>query len=233
MSLRQGVESERESKVSFQKTTTSFDLLHFTTLPSSDHRDTLKISWDTGSPSSTYHKALACIIKERENIFKVQPAKIQHLDFVTQAYDTTRKFMSEYAMETDWPDDHFSVACAAEDIEQSNCYIVYNGDIPYAAFVPNPGSDANNPDKVVNWRSNMDYYMIQRISAVLGVSISHSIFDYAATRANYLRCLTHERNYFLRHALDEFGFKECGTFVAEDGSTRVAYDWFKETEPHN
>lgn len=233
MSLRQGVESERESKVSFQKTTTSFDLFHFTTLPSSDHRDTLKISWDTGSPSSTYHKALACSIKERENIFKVQSAKIQHLDFVTQAYDTTRKFMSEYAMETDWPDDHFSVTCAVEDIEQSNCYIVYNGDIPYAAFVLNPGSDANNPDKVVIWRSNMDYYMIQRISPANGEAVAHSIFDYAATRTNYLRCLTHEQNNFLRHALEVFGFKKCGTFTANDGSIRVAYDWIKEPDLRN
>lgn len=234
ISLRQGVESERGSKVRFQKTTTSFfDLFHFTTHPSSDLKYTLKISWDTGSPSSTYHKALACSIKERENIFKVQSAKIQHLDFVTQAYDTTRKFMSEYAMEIDWPDDDFSVTCAAADIEQSNCYVVYNGDIPYAAFVLNPGSDANNPDKVVNWRSNMDYYMIQRISPANGEAVAHSIFDYAARRANYLRCLTHERNSILRHALEVFGFKDCGTFVAEDGSTRIAYDWIKDPDPQD
>lgn len=141
--------------------------------------------------------------------------------------------MSEYAMETDWPDDHFSVTCTTEDIEQSNCYIVYNGDIPYAAFVLNPGSDANNPDKVVNWRSNMDYYMIQRISPVNGEAVVHSIFDYATTRANYLRCLTHEQNNFLRHALEVFGFKECGTFSANEGSIRVAYDWIKDPDLRN
>ena len=233
ISIRLTTNRMRRSEVIFSNNALPCNSFHFTTLSAHDHQDSLQFSWDTGSLSSTYHKALACSIKEREHIFKVQSAKIQHLDFVTQAYDTTRKFMSEYAMEADWPDDHFSATCAAEDIEHSNCYIVYNGDIPYAAFVLNPGSDANNPDKVVNWRSNIDHYVIQRISPVNGEGVAHSIFNYAARRANYLRCLTHERNSILRHALEIFGFKECGTFVAEDGSTRIAYDWIKAPDPQD
>ena len=234
ISLRQGVEPERESKVRFQKTTTSFfDLFHFTTHPISDRQDILKTSWDTGSPSSTYHKALACNINQHDNPFEIQLAETEHLDFVSEAYEITRKVMSEYAIDTDWPDDHFSVACAVEDIERANCYIVYNGDTPCAAFALNPRADANNPDKIINWRSNMDYYMIQRISPANGEAVAHSIFDYAATRANYLRCLTHERNNCLRHALEVFGFKACGTFTATDGSIRVAYDWIKEPDLRN
>lgn len=234
MWLRQGVESERKSKVHFQNTTTSFfDLFHFTTHQISDHQDTLKISWDTGSPSSTYHKALACNFNQHDNLFEIQLAKIEHLEFVTHAYEVTRNFMSEYAMEADWPEDHFSVSCAAEDIEHSNCYIVYKGDIPSAAFTLTQISNAPDQDNGIHWRSNMNHYTIQRISAAREYAVAHSIFGYAATRANYLRCLTHERNSILRHALEVFGFKECGTFVAEDGSTRIAYDWIKEPDPQD
>lgn len=234
MWLRQGVESERKSKVHFQNTTTSFfDLFHFTTHQISDHQDTLKISWDTGSPSSTYHKALACNFNQHDNLFEIQLAKIEHLEFVTHAYEVTRNFMSEYAMEADWPEDHFSVSCAAEDIEHSNCYIVYKGDIPSAAFTLTQISNAPDQDNGIHWRSNMNHYTIQRISAAREYAVVHSIFGYAATRANYLRCLTHERNSILRHALEVFGFKECGTFVAEDGSTRIAYDWIKEPDPQD
>ena len=234
MSLRQGVESERESKVHFQNATTSFfDLFHFTTPPISGRRDILKTSWDTGSPSSTYHKALACNINQHDNLFEIQLAKTIHLDFVTQAYEITRKVMSEYAMEADWPDDDFSFGLAVADIEQLNCYIVYRGDTPTAAFTLKRGSDETNLKKGIHWRSNMDHYMIQRISPAREYAVAHSIFDYAATRANYLRCLTHERNSILRHALEVFGFKECGTFPADDGSTRIAYDWIKEAEAHN
>ena len=234
MSLRQGVESERESKVRFQITTTSFlDLFHFTTHPISNLQDALKISWDTGSLSSTYHKALACSINEHDNIFKIQFAKNEHLDFVTEAYEATRKIMSEYAMETDWPEDHLSVACAAEDIEQSNCYVVLDEDNPIAAFTLTSASYTTEDLMNINWNSNMEYYVIQRISPVAGSAVALTIFDYAASRAEYLRCFTHERNISLRHTLEVFGFKECGTFIAEDGSTRVAYDWIKETEPHH
>ena len=31
----------------------------------------------------------------------------------------------------------------------------------------------------------------------------------------------------MRHALEAFGFKECGTFKSEEGATYIAYDWFK------
>ena len=233
ISLRQGAESMNESKVSFQNITASFDSFHFTTLPSSDHQDTLKISWDTGSPSSTYHKALACNVNQHDNLFEIQLAENKHLDFVSQAYEITRKVMSEYAMEADWPEDHFSVSCAAEDIEHSNCYIVYNGDIPSAAFTLTQISNAPDQDNGIQWRSNMNHCTIQRISAAREYPVAHSIFVYAATRANYLRCLTHERNSILRHALEVFGFKECGTFVADDRSTRIAYDWIKDPDPQD
>ena len=233
MSLRQGAASARQPKVSFQKTTATFDLFHFATLPSFDRRDTLKISWDTGSPSSTYHKALACNVNQHDNLFEIQLAEIEHLDFVSQAYEITRKVMSEYAMEADWPDDYFSDILAVADIEQSNCYIVFRGDTPSAAFTLKRGTDETNPNKGIHWRSKMDHYIIQHISPANGEAVAHSIFDYAATRANYLRCLTHERNNLLRHALEVFGFKDCGTFVAEDGSTRIAYDWIKEPDPQD
>lgn len=231
MSLRQGAASAHKSKVIFQKTTATFDLFHFTTVSSFDRRDTLKISWDTGSLSSTYHKALACNINECDNLFAIQLAKLEHLDFVTQAYEATRIIMSEYAIETDWPEDQFSGGCALEDIENSNCYIVYNGDTPSAAFTLKQRSNATDQENGIHWRSNMNHYTIQRISVTHEDSVVQSIFGYAATRADYLRCLTHERNNILRHALDKFGFKECGTFTAEDGTTRVAYDWVKEPDP--
>ena len=233
MSLRQGATSARESKVIFQKIPAAFDLFHFATVPSFDRRDTLTISWDTGSLSSTYHKALACNINGSNKLFEIQMAKNEHLDFVTQAYEATRKIMSEYAMETDWHEDNFSVGDALEDIEDSNCYIVYHGGIPSAAFTLKQSPNATDQENSIHWRSNMNHYMIQRISAVREYAVAQSIFGYATTRASYLRCLTHERNNILCHALEEFGFKECGRFTAEDGTTRVAYDWIKEPDSQN
>ena len=136
-------------------------------------------------------------------------------------------------MEADCNDDYFSDILAVADIEKSNCYIVFRGDTPSAAFTLKRGTDETNPNKGIHWRSKMDHYIIQHISPANEEAVAQPIFDYAATRANYLRCLTHERNNLLRHALEVFGFKDCGTFEAEDGSTRIAYDWIKDPDPQD
>lgn len=136
-------------------------------------------------------------------------------------------------MEADWPEDLLSFGCAAQDIEQSNCYLVLDEDNPVAAFTLTSASDTTDDLMHINWNSNMEHYVIQRISSVAGSAVARTIFDYAASRAEYLRCFTHERNTCLRHALEVFGFKECGTFIAEDGSTRIAYDWIKAPDPQD
>ena len=57
---------------------------------------------------------------------------------------------------------------------------------------------------------------------------ARSILSYAAKRADYLRCDTHEDNVPMRRALDSFGFRECGTITVANGTQRIAYDWIKE-----
>ena len=63
-----------------------------------------------------------------------------------------------------------------------------------------------------------------------GRGITHAIFNYVATHANYVRCDTSEDNIAMQHALEAFGFKKCGTFKTDDKSTRIAYDWIKELD---
>ena len=57
---------------------------------------------------------------------------------------------------------------------------------------------------------------------------AQSILSYAAKRADYLRCGTHEDNVPMRHALDSFGFRECGTITVGNGTERIAYDWLRD-----
>lgn len=49
---------------------------------------------------------------------------------------------------------------------------------------------------------------------------------------DYLRCDTHQDNAPMRHALESFGFRECGTITVANGTQRIAYDWVKEP-PHD
>ena len=66
------------------------------------------------------------------------------------------------------------------------------------------------------------------MTAGSGKGVARAIFSFAAERADYLRCDTHEDNAPMRRALTSFGFRECGTITVADGTERVAYDWIKE-----
>ena len=86
------------------------------------------------------------------------------------------------------------------------------------------------PGKIVGaWHSEAEYHVIHRMAAVRGRGVARAIFSFAAKHADYLRCDTHEDNAPMRRALTSFGFKECGTIRAANGTERVAYDWIKET----
>jgi len=66
------------------------------------------------------------------------------------------------------------------------------------------------------------------VTAGSGKGVARSILSYAAKRADYLRCDTHEDNAPMRRALESFGFRECGTITVANGTQRIAYDWMKE-----
>ena len=66
------------------------------------------------------------------------------------------------------------------------------------------------------------------MAAVRGHGVARAIFKFAAERADYLRCDTHEDNVPMRRALESFGFHECGTITVANGTERIAYDWIKE-----
>lgn len=66
------------------------------------------------------------------------------------------------------------------------------------------------------------------MAAVRGRGVARTIFMFAASHADYLRCDTHEDNAPLRRALTSFGFRECGTITVANGTERIAYDWIKE-----
>lgn len=59
------------------------------------------------------------------------------------------------------------------------------------------------------------------------------MFQFAAEKATYLRSDAHIDDLPMQHTLEKFGFRKCGTFTENGGTQRVAYDWIKETEPHN
>ena len=118
-------------------------------------------------------------------------------------------------------------------IEEGTLYLVTDSMGPLATFAFIPGSNSADGSILKGWHSNSDYHTICYVTALRGRGIVHAIFNYVTNQTNYVRCDTSENNIAMQHSLEAFGFKKCGTFTADDESTRIAYDWIKETEPHN
>lgn len=136
--------------------------------------------------------------------------------------------MRENGNATQWPDGYPGRIEAEEDIARGHCFLVADDEGPFAVFALAPGPDETYAEIDGAWHSEAEYHVIHRVAALRGHGVARAIFGFAAEQADYLRCDTHEDNAPMRRALESFGFRECGTITAANGTQRVAYDWIKE-----
>ena len=158
----------------------------------------------------------------------IRIASRDDLEFVAGAYEHARAFMQANGNATQWPDGYPSRIDAEEDIARGHCFLVTDEAGPLAVFSFTPGPDETYAEIEGAWRSHAKYHVIHRVAAVRGHGVARTIFKFAAERAEYLRCDTHEDNVPMRRALESFGFRECGTITVANGTERVAYDWIKQ-----
>lgn len=159
---------------------------------------------------------------------QIQIAFPDDLAFIEGAYAHARAFMQAHGNATQWPNGYPGRIDAEEDIARGHCFLVADEAGPLAVFSFAPGPDETYAQIVGAWHSDADYYVIHRVASVRGNGVARAIFKFAAEHADYLRCDTHEDNGPMRHALESFGFRECGSITVANGTQRIAYDWIKE-----
>ena len=150
------------------------------------------------------------------------------LEFIEGTYTRARAFMLANGNATQWPDGYPGRIDAEEDIARGHCFLVSDEAGPLAVFSFAAGPDETYAEIDGAWHSEAEYHVIHRVAAVRGRGVARAIFSFAAEHTDYLRCDTHEDNAPLRHALESFGFRECGTITVANGTQRVAYDWIKD-----
>ena len=159
---------------------------------------------------------------------QIRIASPEDLEFIEDAYEHARVFMQANGNTTQWPDGYPGRIDAEEDIACEHCFLVSDDEGPLAVFSFAPRPDETYAKIDGAWHSDADYHVIHRVAAVRGRGVARAIFSFAAERADYLRCDTHENNAPMRRALRSFGFRECGTITVANGTQRVTYDWIKE-----
>ena len=163
---------------------------------------------------------------------RIRLASPDDLAFIESAYEHARVFMQANGNATQWPDGYHGRIDAEEDIARGHCFLVSDDEGPLAVFSFGPGPDETYAKIDGAWHSEAEYHVIHRVASVRGHGVARAIFTFAAEHADYLRCDTHQDNAPMRHALESFGFRECGTITVTNGTQRLAYDWVKEP-PHD
>lgn len=210
------------------------DHFHFDCFPRHSNEPSIQ-SWDTGrlsTSSSTIpflllQRALSCHHESNFEHFQIEPATKRDYQFIKQEieyYNAKEEAASDIAY---WIRDYANFDAISSDLNFGNCYSASDRNGPIALFSLIQGPHKLYENKGIAWHLDTDYYYIQHVVAIREKGIAHKIFEFAIRHAYYLRTHTHEGNFAMRHALEAFGFKECGTFKSVEGATYIAYDWFK------
>ena len=197
--------------------------------------------WDTGRPTTPIgirdydspFSAFSCGIYDHYNSLAFSIARAEDSQSIFDLYSKSQKIEETDTNERSTPNEYVSHDKLLSFINRGALYLVTDslGPVAIFAFIPGPYVAY---DEITNiWHSESDYHIISCITATRGRGITHAILNYATKQANYVRCDTTEHNSAMQHSLETFGFNKCGTFVADDGSTRIAYDWIKEPDPQD
>lgn len=208
--------------------------IHFEIPSIRNPQDSRPLAWDAGYYIGDHVEALGCGRHwDSDSALKVTCATATEQSFIHTTYTSAQAFTHVDNSITEWPNDFPSQEEIIRNINDNNCYIIADSYERLAVFITFAEAYAPYASIIGEWRSRAEYRTVRCLAGFTGRGIAQKIFDFASQKSDYLRSDTHVDNLPMRHALEAFGFKDCGTFVAEDGSTRIVYDWIKETEPHN
>ena len=212
---------------------------HFEDVDAKEPKDRYIEPWDTGTYRAPVLSASACTLPSQMQPTHIQQASDHELEQLRRNADTMRDIAEAIPLHKDTLNNFADEQDAACSLKNGSCYIVTSVETTsnpisiLGSFALSSTPVHHYEDTKLSWRSSSHFFVISNIAPTYGRGTAQAILDYASKHADYLRSDVNASNMLLRHALEVFGFKECGTFTADDGSTRIAYDWIKEPDPQD
>ena len=179
---------------------------------------------------------MSCSTSLPEQPTDIRPARETDLDSIMKLYKSVYTLLDITPLGTYWAQDFEALTNNAFKLNAKQFHVIvdkphnHDSETIIAAFTLSNTPRLPLVDTHFEWRDTNNFLYIEHIAALNGQNVARQIFCYAIQQTSNLRCISNSRNEPLRHALEVFGFKECGTFTADDGSTRIAYDWIKELD---
>ena len=146
------------------------------------------------------------------------------LPAILAIYSHAREFMRSSGNPTQWSDSRPYESLVIADIEAGDSYVIKQGDKIIGVFALVIGEDPTYRNIDGEWLNAEPYGTIHRIASS---GVAHGVFaaclEFCFERISNLRIDTHENNAPMRHLLEKYGFKRCGTIWVDDGTPRTAY----------
>ena len=158
------------------------------------------------------------------------------IEAVLKMYDYSRSIMRANGNTVQW-DGYPTHDDVAADIACGASRIIEEAGLPVGTFAVVPGIEPTYG--VIDHGRWIDtttpYATVHRMAKTAdGHGIGATAFAYAKQQCNHLRLDTHASNKAMRHMADREGFVYCGIVYMDDGSPRVAYEWWRyDTVPES
>jgi len=198
----------------------------------------MRTTFDTDNNTQVYDKiwrdnkkgAATLFIKMNHNDdYTIRPTGSSDMDCIMAMYDHSRGLMRASGNTTQWTG-YPSRTQLQEDMDRHVSWTITDGHQPVGTFALVPGIEPTYGMIVHgHWIDNTTpYATMHRLAKAIGAShIATAAFRYAKEHYDHLRIDTHTTNTALRHLADKEGFVECGTVFMNDGTERLAYEWWR------
>lgn len=158
-------------------------------------------------------------------IRKAEPGDIEAL---LRVYKAAKAYMRATGNPSQW-EEGYPECVLDRDIQKGNLYVLCGEDgAVHAAFAFILGED---PTYAVieegAWTSGEPYGTIHRVgSDGTERGVFSKCLEFCRARSPYLRADTHHDNKTMQHVLEKHGFVRRGIIYTDDGTPRIAYEYF-------
>ena len=162
----------------------------------------------------------------------IRPATLADLDSMMLMVSHSRSVMRANGNATQW-EGYPTRSDLQADIECGTSRIIEHDGSAAGTFAVVPGLEPAYAT-ILHGRwvePHRPYATVHRLAAIPHThGIAREALGYAARQFDYLRADTHASNHAMRHILERWGFVHCGTVLMDDGSPRLAYEWWRYDE---
>ena len=157
---------------------------------------------------------------------EILKATLLDLDEILNIYERARNFMRENGNPNQWKKVHPPKESLIENINDQILYVLKNDGIIDGVFLFDKGPDPTYEYIEGNWLNDREYYVIHRIaSSGRSKGVLKTCFEYCLNFTDNIKMDTHADNKIMQKALENLGFKHCGTIYVPNYGPMRAYQY--------